>query len=515
MRTEDQKITRPVALVILDGWGYAPRTDGNAIAIAHTPNYDEICRRFPMTVLSAAGERDGETDVAGNAEVGHLRIGTGRAAMTESSRIRRAIASGEFMENVTLNGAFQRAAISDSSVHLIGLVSDGGVHSSTETLFALLRLAKRSGLKDVYIHCILDGLDVAPRTADVCLEALEVKIADIGVGRIATLCGRFFAMDSSEQWERTARAYTMLVHAEGERARDPVSAIRTSFLRGISDEFISPIILEREPGVAVTTLKDGDLAVFFNHRADGMRQFVRSVSLPDTSAAAKPVLETVCLTDYDPAFDLPTAFAATQEKNTLTSVLSDVAVANYKITESARVHHLTEYFDGRGDNKAPSDREIFVRSSKDGSRYGQPESESFKITDKFLRVLEASNGGVFIVNMPAADLMAESGDMTKTVAAIQYIDTCLGGICDAMRDRDGVVMITSTHGNCEDMIDRDSGKHSNSPTYNPVPFHYLDARMSDATLRETGSLEDVAPTILGVLGVEKPPEMTGSELRML
>ena len=285
MDINKKKIERPLALVILDGWGYAPRTDGNAIAIAHTPYYDEICRSFPMTILSASGERDGEANGAGDAEVGHLRMGTGRAAQTEVSQIKSAIETGAFMKNEVLRSAFEKAKGSGAAVHFVGLLSDAGVHSSTENLFALLRMAKQNGLENVFVHCILDGLDVPARTADVYVEALEIKLSDIGIGRIATLCGRYFAMDSSENWERTARAYTMLAHAEGERATDAVSAIRNSFLRGISDEFISPIVIESEPGKPVTTIKDGDQVVFFNHRGDGMLQLVRSVALPDASAS--------------------------------------------------------------------------------------------------------------------------------------------------------------------------------------------------------------------------------------
>src|SRR6266404_485555 len=245
---------RPLTLLILDGWGHSLRTDGNAIALAHTPNYDEICQKYPMTTLEAAGPGVGQpAGEMGNAEVGHLNIGTGRIAQTEISKITNAIATGAFMDNAVLNRAFSKALEKDSAVHLIGLLSDGGVHSSTENLYAILRLAKHRGISNIFIHCILDGLDVATRTADIYVEALEIKLADIGIGKIATLCGRYFAMDSGENWERTARAYTMLVHAEGERSSDAVSAIRNSFLRGISDEFISPIILERAPDIPVTT----------------------------------------------------------------------------------------------------------------------------------------------------------------------------------------------------------------------------------------------------------------------
>src|SRR5437588_580098 len=246
---------RPLALLILDGWGHSRQTDGNAIALAHTPYYDEICRKYPMTTLEAAGPGVGQpAGETGNAEVGHLNIGTGRIAQTGFSKIKNAINTGAFIDNAVLNRAFSKALEKDSAVHVVGLLSDGGVHSSTENLYAILRLAKRRGISKIFIHCILDGLDVPPRTADIYVEALEIKLADIGVGRIATLCGRFFAMDSSEKWERTARAYTMLVHAEGERSADAVTSIRNSFLRGITDEFISPIVLETAPNEPVTTV---------------------------------------------------------------------------------------------------------------------------------------------------------------------------------------------------------------------------------------------------------------------
>ena len=503
---------RPIALVILDGWGYAPRTEGNAIAIAHTPNYDEICRRFPMTTLAASGARVGQPDEQpGDAEVGHLNIGTGRVGQTEIARIRNAIASGEFMENDVLNRAFSKAKTQDSSVHLIGMVSDGGIHSSFENLFALLRLAKRHELKKVFIHCILDGLDVPQRTADVYIEALEIKLADIGIGQIASLCGRYFAMDAGENWERTVRAFTMLVHAEGERTLDAMTSIRNSFLRGISDEFIAPIVIENAPDTPVATVKNGDLTVFFNHRPDTMRQLVRSLCGPDESFSAKPIVDTVCLTEYDRALNLPTAFRHVPDKATLSEVLSANEIPNLKITENARMSHITYFFDGSADSELQYEQQILVP----GTNNDQPESQSFKITDKLLRGLEASSHGVFVTNIPAADLMAETGDVEKTVAAIQFIDTCIGGICDKVQRAGGVVIITSTHGNCEEMLHHDTGETNFLTTVNPVPFHYVDDQANGLRLREDGALEDIAPTILGILGIEKPPEMTGHDLRML
>ncbi len=509
-----KNINRPVALVILDGWGYAPRTEGNAIAIAHTPYYDEICRNFPMTTLAASGPGVGQSvEQPGSPEVGHLNMGTGRVAQTEIAMIKSAVTSGEFMQNDVLNRAFKKAKADGSAVHLIGLLSDGGVHSSTDNLFACLRLAKHIGLQDVYIHCILDGLDVPERTADIYVEALEIKLADIGIGRIATLCGRFFAMDSNEKWERTARAFTMLVHAEGERTNDAVTGIRNSFLRGISDEFISPIIVEQSPDVPMTSVKNGDLVVFFNHRAETMRQLVRSLCVPEGDSGAKPSVETVCLTEYDRAFNLPAAFRQEPERNTLTEVLSGLDIPNLKITESVRSTHITHFFDGGADSQQ-SEQEVIVGTSTATAEI-YPESQSFKITDKFRQGLDAVPNGFFVVNLPAADMMAETGDLGRTVAAIQYIDTCIGGICEKVREAGGVVMITSTHGNCEEMIHSDSGEPNPLATANPVPFHYIDAQTAGVRLYEGKSLEDIAPTVLGILNIEKPAEMTGNDLRCI
>ncbi|MFN0139373.1 MAG: 2,3-bisphosphoglycerate-independent phosphoglycerate mutase [Pyrinomonadaceae bacterium] len=509
-----QYTKRPLALVILDGWGYAPRTEGNAIAIAHTPYYDEITSKYPMTTLVAAGAEVGQPeDAVGNPEVGHLNIGTGRAARTELAKIREAIASGSFAENAVLDRAFSKARTSDAAVHLIGLLSDGGVHSSLESLFALLRLAKQHELKNVFIHCILDGLDVQPRTADIYVEALEIKLVEIGVGRIATLCGRYFAMDAAENWERTARAFTMLVHAEGERSSDAVTSIRNSFLRGISDEFIAPIIVEQAPDAPVATVKNGDLLLFFNHRPETMRQLVRSLCVPDGETNAKPEVETVCLTEYDRAFNLPAAFRQEPEKNTLVEVLSQLQIPNIKITEAARLPHLTYFFNGGADDLQQFEEQVVLKTASNANLH--PESQSFKIVDRFCHDIEKTPDGVFVVNLPAAELMAETGDLKRTIAAIRCVDTCLGGILEAVQARGGVVLVTSSHGNCEEMVNADGGEPSASPTANRVPFHLIDDHERQLKLSGNGALADIAPTILGILGIDKPAEMTGNDLRIL
>lgn len=507
---------RPLALVIVDGWGTSPRREGNAIALANTPFYDEICAKYPQTNLVAAGLRVGLTpDAPGSAEVGHLNIGAGRIVQTDVSRISHAVRSGRFFENKVLKAAFTKAKGNNSSVHLVGLMSDGEVHSSPENLFALLRMSRNEGVKDIFVHAILDGRDVAPRTADIYIEALEIKLADIGIGKIATLCGRYYAMDRDQNWERTARAYTMLVHSEGERATDAVSSIRSSFLRGISDEFIAPIILE-ENGKPIASVKDGDLVIFFNHRSDRMRQLVKSLSVTETADSfGKPKIETVCLTEYDRTFGLPAAFKADSEENVLAEVFAENGILNCRITETEKYPHVTYFFNGGIELEHPCEQRVLVPSPKSNTYETAPELACFKVTDKLLRSLEAGENDVFIVNLAASDLVATTGNLEKTIEAVQFVDTCLGGIINKVREIGGIAVITSSHGNVEEMADLLTGEPKNSPTANPVPFHLIDEQANGLKLRENGALEDIAPTILGILGIEKPAEMTGKDLRLL
>lgn len=509
--------SRPLALIILDGWGYSPRREGNAIALARTPYYDEISKKYPKTLLEAAGARVGlKEGAAGNSEVGHMNIGAGRIIHTEVAKIDRAVKDGTFLENEILLDAMRRAKANNGDLHLIGLISDGGVHSTPEHLFALLRMAKKLGLEKVFVHGILDGRDVPAGTADIYTEALEIKMADIGVGRIATLCGRYYAMDKDQNWERAARAYTMLVHAEGERASDGVNAIRGSFLRGISDEFIQPIVLEEAPGIPVTTVKDGDTVIYFNHRADRMRQLVKALSVTENenSAVRKPHISTVCLAEYDRTFSLPAAFSPDEETNVLAQVFAREGILNCRLSETEKYAHVTYFFNGGVEIEHPCEQRILVPSPKTAPNEIPPEMGSFKVTDKLLRGLEAGENDVFIVNLAAPDVIAHSGNLNKTIEAVQFVDTCLGGILQKIREVNGVAIITSDHGNCEEMIDLDSGSRHNSHTKNPVPFHLVDEHANGLRLLTDGALEDVAPTILGILGIEKPTEMTGRDLRI-
>ena len=511
MNTEN---TRPVALIILDGWGISDNSPGNAIAEAHTPYYDVLCSRYPATRLAASGEYVGlAAGSAGSAEAGHLNIGAGRVVETDIARISKAVRSGEFERNPVLQPAMVHAAIADKAVHLIGLLSDGGVHSSPENLYALLRMAKREGVRDVYVHGILDGRDVPPRTADIYVEALEIKMADIGVGRIATLCGRFFAMDGSENWERTARAFTMLVHAEGERAADARTAIRNSFLRGIADEFIAPIVLEKTPGVPVASVKEGDVVIFFNHRADTMRQLTRSLAIPELgSSSTKPAIEAICLTEYDHSFNLPVAFVTETEGCVLGQVLAGHRVANYRIAGTDRFPHVTSFLNGGAD---PSIYECgtHVELPVGHHRDSEPEMESFKLADRAIQHMGSEGSGVFVINFSAAAIAAETGNLERTIEAVQYVDTCLGGVLEKVSNAGGISIVTASHGSCEQMLDA-AGQPNRFTSANAVPFHIVGDDLSGIQLRNGGALCDVAPTILGILGIEKPGSMTGADLRI-
>lgn len=507
---------RPLALIILDGWGYRQNPDRNAIALANTPNYDEICRSYPMTTLAASGPRAGvPKGASGGPEAGHLNLGAGRVMLTNECRIEDAIESGEFFENQVLIQAMQDARNRGASLHVAGLLSDAGVHSTSESLFALLRLAKRQAIPQVYIHCFLDGYDVPLKTADIYVEALEVKIAEIGIGKIASLCGRHFAMDANDNWERTARAYTMMAHAEGEGVPDAKTAIRNAFLRGYTDEFISPIIIESRPGIPVATIKDGDVVILFNHRGDAMRQLANAIASSGDGGGmpfAKPRIELVCMTEYDESLKLAIAFP--QESNTsfLTQVLTENGISNYRITERERATHLDNFFNGRAGGAAVDSETM--RSIDPASRGTRPEMASFKIADRFMNGLDSGEEDTFIVNIPAPALLAETGSLENTIEAVQYVDTCLGGMLEKLREKNGIAIITASHPGCEEMTGRPRGAGNRRFTGNPVPFHLIDDLSTTTAMREDGTLEDVAPTILAILGIDKPVEMTGRDLRL-
>ena len=509
----------PLALIIIDGWGYSPRTEGNAIALAATPYYDEFCENYPLTLLEASGTRVGlPAGVMGNSEVGHLNIGAGRVIRMDVSRVDHDIATGEFLRNEVLLAAIDGVKKRGKTLHLMGLLSDGQVHSSQEHLYALLRLAKQRGLERVFIHCFLDGRDTPPSSAAHYIEALQKKIEEIGCGQIASLIGRYYAMDRDKRWERTERAYELLVKGKGERASDPVAAILRSYERGITDEFIEPTVIVNASGKPVATIQEGDAVIFFNFRPDRARQLTRALAIPDFQefdVSGRPRIEFVCFTVYDRSFPLPVAFPPRDHKNVLAEVWEKICIHNYRLAETEKYAHVTYFFNGGVEKEHGCERRLLVPSPKISTYDLQPEMSAFKVTDKVLCGIQEKETDVFIVNFANPDMVGHTGKLDKTIEACQYVDTCLGWITKAIRQVGGTTIITADHGNAEQMIDPQSGGPHTAHTTNPVPFHLINEASRGLKLREGGALEDVAPTLLGLLGNEKPEEMTGRDLRDL
>ena len=509
----------PLALIIIDGWGYSPARDGNAIALAATPFYDELCEKYPQTLLEAHGSRVGlPAGVMGNSEVGHLNIGSGRVIRMDVSLVDHEIETGEFFSNNVLVSAIDGARERDKALHLMGLCSDGQVHSSLTHLYALLKLAKDRGLQRVYIHCFLDGRDTPPTSAVQYLATLQQKLTTIGVGEIATVVGRYYAMDRDKRWERTQRAFDLLVHGVGGVATDPVAAVKESYERGVTDEFVEPVLIVRETAEAVATIKDGDAVIFFNFRPDRARQLTRALAVAGFSEfdiSDRPKVEFVCFTMYDQTFDLPIAFPPRHHRNVLAEVWAGLRVRNYRLAETEKYAHVTYFFNGGVEKEFGCERRLLVPSPKIATYDLQPEMSAFKVTDKFLRGVDEGDADVFVVNFANPDMVGHTGKLDKTIEACQYVDTCLGWITKRIREARGTTIITADHGNAEQMIDLLTGSPHTAHTTNPVPLHLIDEELIGVKLREGGALEDVAPTLLGLLGLEKPNEMTGRDLREL
>ena len=509
----------PVALIVIDGWGYSVAREGNAIALAETPFYDELSEKYPSTLLEAHGSRVGlPAGVMGNSEVGHLNIGSGRVIRMDVSLVDHEIETGEFFRNKIIAHAMESARTRDKALHLMGLVSDGQVHSSLTHLYALLKMAKEHGLERVYIHCFLDGRDTPPSSATNYVAAVQRKTAEIGCGEIATLVGRYYAMDRDKRWERTQRAFDLLTKAIGSHANEPVAAIKESYERGVTDEFVEPIAIVRTDMSPVATIKDGDSVIFFNFRPDRARQLTRAVTIPDFNefpVSDRPRVDFVCFTMYDNTFNLPVAFPPRQHGNVLAEVWGNVKVRNYRMAETEKYAHVTYFFNGGVEKEYPCEQRLLVPSPKIATYDLQPEMSAFKVTDKVLRGVDEGDTDVFVINFANPDMVGHTGKLNKTIEACQYVDTCLGWITKRIREARGITLITADHGNAEQMIDPTTGSPHTAHTTNPVPFHLIDEESIGVQLRSGGALEDVAPTLLGLLGVEKPSEMTGRDLREL
>jgi 2,3-bisphosphoglycerate-independent phosphoglycerate mutase len=460
---------RPLALILLDGWGIHPTK-------AHTPYYNEICRNYPMTVLAAGT----------STEAGYRDIAAGRKVISNAERINSAIDSGEFFKNSVLVDAMPRGG----RLHLAGTLSGSERHASVESLIALLKMAKENGVGEVYVHGFLDGRDVPAQTAEICVEALEREISKIGIGRMASLCGRFFAMNTDGNWERTARTFTLLMHGEGEHAPDAKSAIEQLAMRGISEEFMAPTVIG--DGAVV---REGDAIVFFNHRADGMRQLARSIS------RAAGGFRAVCMTEYDPEAGFPAAFAANENLKSLNEAFALANVRQERIFQAEN----RGYFD-QATSFVPAGDNVAFRLREGASASDEPEMSSFKIANEVIERIERGEGDFFAVSLPAADVLASQGNEKAAIEAMQFIDTCLGGIIDKILEVNGTAIVTSPNGLVNESLD-------DAPGDVRVPFHLISNNAEEQKLRKNGTLSDIAPTILAILGFGKSAEMSGNDLR--
>ena len=429
----------PIALIIIDGWGYSPVRQGNAISIAATPYYDQICENYPQTLLEASGTRVGlPAGVMGNSEVGHLNIGAGRVIRMDVSRVDHDISTGELFRNEVLQTAMDGVKKGGKALHLMGLLSDGQVHSSQEHLYALLRFAKERGLERVFIHCFLDGRDTPPSSGGHYVATLQKKIEEIGCGQIASLIGRYYAMDRDKRWERTERAYQLLIEAKGKRNSDPLAGVRRAYEQGITDEFVEPIVIINDNGDPVGTIQDGDAVIFFNFRPDRARQLTRALAVPgfaEFDVTGRPQIEFVCFTVYDRSLSLPVAFAPHNHKNVLAEVWADVCVSNYRLAETEKYAHVTYFFNGGVEKEHACEQRLLVPSPRIATYDLQPEMSAFKVTDRVLRGIEEGKTNVFIVNFANPDMVGHTGKLNKTIEACQYVDTCLGWITKTIRTR--------------------------------------------------------------------------------
>jgi len=507
---------RPLILTILDGWGFSPAVEGNAIAAARKPTYDKLLREFPNTLIHTSGPYVGLPEgQMGNSEVGHLNIGAGRIVQMDVTRIDALIASGEFARNPVLLDAMKNARA--HQLHLLGLCSDGGVHSYFTHLYALLRLAKQEGVERVFVHAFMDGRDTPPESGAGYLRGLEKEMRTIGVGRIASVSGRYYAMDRDKRWERIERAFGAMVLGNGEKAADPVAAMERSYEKSVTDEFVEPVTIVDDRGDPIGRIRDDDSVIFFNFRADRARETTMALTdatleRPSRSLAPKN-LHYVTMTQYDKTFTLPYVLPREHPHNILANVMAQLNWKNLRVAETEKYAHVTYFFNGGNEKPYPGEERELVQSPKVATYDLKPEMSAAGITDVIVKAIEGGTFDVIVMNFANADMVGHSGKMEPTVRAVETVDACLARIYQSLRARKGAWVITADHGNAETMIDPVTHGPHTYHTTNPVPFILVtdDGRVK---LRTDGALQDIAPTILAVLGEAQPKEMTGRDLRM-
>ena len=529
---------KPLVLIILDGWGYSPKTEANAIALARKPIYDRLLREYPNTLIHTSGKFVGLPDgQMGNSEVGHLNIGAGRIVHLDSTRIELMIENGEFFSDPTLQAAMKNARSGSRRLHLFGLVSDGGVHSYQTHLYALLRMAKQSGVDRVFVHAFMDGRDTLPTNGAGYLEQLQQKMREYNTGKIATVNGRYYAMDRDRRWERIAKAFSAMVYGDGEAGKyvDAVQGVKDSYNKGVTDEFIVPFVCVDNRGEPLATIRDEDSCICFNFRADRVRQITRALTrnsglnaqggsdLPGAADLDATIprdrvpknLHYVCMTQYDKQFTLPVVIPPESMNNILANIMGQAKLRNLRVAETEKYAHVTYFFNGGAEQPFPGEDRVLVPSPKVATYDLKPEMSASGIADAVVKATEDGAFDVIIVNFANADMVGHSGKIEPTVKAVETVDACLGRIEPVVRAKGGAILITADHGNAEMMIDPATGGPHTAHTTNPVPFIVVAENGKQFTLRNDGSLRDISPTILGMLGLPEPKEMTGHDLRVM
>lgn len=501
----------PVALIILDGFGCRSETVGNAVSGAKKPVFDNLWKSYPHTHLLASGHAVGLPDGQfGNSEVGHSNIGAGRVLYQDLTRIDKAINDGDFFENPALRGAMDFVNEHDSALHLYGLVSNGGVHSHMRHLLALLRMAKEYGLKNIYVHAFMDGRDVAPTSGRKDVKELLDEMEKLGVGKIATIQGRYYSMDRDNRWERTEKSYRAMVYGDGDKATDPLQALEDSYAKSITDEFILPTVIVDENGKPVGQIHDNDAVIMFNFRPDRAIQISRVFTNEDFRDFDRgpnfPHVHYVCMTKFSELVGGVVAYKPANLDNTMGEVLAQNGLTQLRIAETEKYPHVTFFFSGGREQPFPGEERILMPSPKVATYDLKPEMSAYEVADAAAKRMRTGDIDCMILNFANPDMVGHTGDYNAAVRAIEAVDECLGKVLDAIESVGGVALVTADHGNADIMFWKDTGDVCTTHTTNPVP---LVVTKPGVQLKDDGVLADLAPTMLDLLGVKQPAEMTG------
>jgi len=505
---EDYAEMKPLAIIIMDGFGISSEEKGNAIAKANKPNLERFWKNYPTTTIKASGLAVGlPRGQMGNSEVGHLNLGGGRIVYQDYTRISLAVEEGKLCHNPVLEQAMKN--VGKGKLHLIGLLSDGGVHSHITHLFALLEMAEQMGLERVYVHAVLDGRDVPPRSALTYFKELKEKFSEIGIGKVATVSGRYYTMDRDKRWDRVEKAYRCLTDGEGLKAETAEKAVEQSYERGENDEFLQPTVVD-----SAGLIEDGDSVIFFNFRPDRAREISRAFVDGDfREFPTKPIkVHYTCMTRYDATLKAPIAFPAQNLSNTLGEVISRKGLCQLRIAETEKYAHVTYFFNGGKEQPNPGEDRVLIPSPKVATYDLKPEMSAYEVRDEVIRRIDSGKYDLIVLNFANPDMVGHTGIFDAAVKAVETVDGCVGSVVDEIIKVGGAVILTADHGNAEKMLDVTTGQPHTAHTTNPVPLSLIASDKVKRKLRDDGILADVAPTVLQLLGIEQPKEMTGRSL---